>query len=106
MRITRTIGVFCLLGGAVFGCSGNQSPTGTSADTEALGPGKVATVNGRPIAESVLRVYALANRQNVDEMNAQDRGKLVDDLIGVELLRQEAEKTGVTTIRGRVRRWG
>jgi peptidyl-prolyl cis-trans isomerase C len=63
----------------------------------ALGPGKVATVNGTPIAESVLRVYAMASgRKSFDELSAEDRGKLIDDLVGVELLAQQAEKDGVT----------
>jgi len=77
------------------GCSQNQ----TDGDS-ALGPGSVATVNGEPIAESVLRVYALASaRKNLDELTAEERGRLLDDLIGVELLAQQAEKDGLTSSR-------
>jgi len=80
---------------AASACSQNQAP----ADGD-LGPGRVAMVNGRPIAESVLRVYALASaRKNLDDLTAQERGKLLDDLIGVELLRQQAEKDGLTNSR-------
>jgi peptidyl-prolyl cis-trans isomerase C len=79
------------------GCSQNSAPTDGD---NVLGPGRVAVVNGQPIAESVLRVYALASaRKNLDELNAEERGKLLDDLIGVELLRQQAEKEGLTESR-------
>jgi len=82
---------------AATGCS--QAPTPASNET-ALGPGQVAVVNGQPIAESVLRVYALASaRKNLDELSAEERGKLLDDLIGVELLTQQAEKEGLTDSR-------
>jgi peptidyl-prolyl cis-trans isomerase C len=78
-------------------CSQNSPPTDGD---NVLGPGRVAVVNGQPIAESVLRVYALASaRKNLDELNAEERGKLLDDLIGVELLRQQAEKEGLTKSR-------
>jgi peptidyl-prolyl cis-trans isomerase C len=80
----------------VTACSKNQS----AADGSALGPGRVATVNGKPIAESVLRVYALASaRKNLDDLTAEERGKLLDDLIGVELLGQQAEKEGLAASR-------
>jgi peptidyl-prolyl cis-trans isomerase C len=85
-----------LIVAATGACSKNQE----GAETDALGPGRVATVNGQPIAESVLRVYALAgSRKNLDDMTAEERGKLLDDLIGVELLSQEADKEGVTASR-------
>jgi peptidyl-prolyl cis-trans isomerase C len=82
---------------ATSGCSQNQAPV----DSEnSLGPGSVAVVNGEPIAESVLRVYALGSaRKNLDELTAEERGKLLDDLIGVELLSQQAEKDGLTSSR-------
>src|SRR5512143_1824432 len=77
-------------------CSQNDKAAGESP----LGPGKVATVNGKPIPESVLRVYALASgHKNFDDLSAEDRGKLLDDLIGVEVLTQQAEKDGVTASR-------
>jgi peptidyl-prolyl cis-trans isomerase C len=77
-------------------CSQSDKAGGEST----LGPGKVATVNGKPIAESVLRVYALASgRKSFDDLSAEDRGKLLDDLIGVEVLSQQAEKDGVAASR-------
>lgn len=82
---------------AATGCSQNPTPEN---DENALGPGSAAVVNGEPIAESVLRVYALASaRKNLDELTAEERGKLLDDLIGVELLTQQAEKEGLTNSR-------
>lgn len=82
---------------AASACSQNQAPANGANN---LGPGQVATVNGQPIAESVLRVYALASaRKNLDELTAEERGKLLDDLIGVELLRQQAEKDGLANSR-------
>ena len=79
------------------GCSQNEKPA--SGDSP-LGPGKVATVNGKAVPESLLRVYALAStRKNFDDLSAEERGKLLDDLIGVELLSQQADKDGVTSSR-------
>ncbi|MEO8466350.1 MAG: peptidyl-prolyl cis-trans isomerase [Gammaproteobacteria bacterium] len=94
-RLTK----FAALAVTAFGmsaCSQNDKAAGEKA----LGPGKVATVNGAPIAESVLRVYALASgRKSFDDLSAEDRGKLLDDLIGVEVLSQQAEKDGVAASR-------
>jgi peptidyl-prolyl cis-trans isomerase C len=77
---------------AAAGCAQNQGDVGANA----LGAASVATVNGQRIPESVLRVYALAaERRNLDEVGPADRERLLNDLIGVELLRQEAERTGL-----------
>lgn len=65
-----------------------------------LGSAHVAIVNGKPIAESVVRTYVLATeRQNLDELSAEDRERVVNDVIGLELLAQEAEKQGLTESR-------
>lgn len=85
---------------AVAICVGACSPNGKAAGDNPLGPGKVATVNGKPIAESLLRVYALASgKKNFDDLSAEERGKMLDDLIGVEVLTQQAEKDGVSASR-------
>ena len=92
----RKIVALTVLVAATAACSKSQD----GATDSALGPGRVATVNGKPIAESVLRVYALASsRKNLDDLSAEERGKLLDDLIGVELLSQQAEKEGLTASR-------
>ena len=57
-------------------------------------------VNGRPLPESVVRIYVLATeRQNLDDMSAEDRQRVVNDVIGLELLAQQAEKEGLTSSR-------
>jgi peptidyl-prolyl cis-trans isomerase C len=94
-RLTK-FAAFVVVALGMGACSQNNKAGGESD----LGPGKVATVNGKPIAESVLRVYALASgRKSFDDLSAEDRGKLLDDLIGVEVLGQQAEKDGVTASR-------
>jgi peptidyl-prolyl cis-trans isomerase C len=94
MTMKRT--VLLLLTLTLAACAKNDA---SSDSDNALGPGKVATVNGRPLAESVLRVYALANRKNLDDLSAEERGKLLDDLIGLELLRQEADELDLSSSR-------
>jgi peptidyl-prolyl cis-trans isomerase C len=75
-------------------CSQNTS---SGAGTGALGPTSVATVNGKPLPESVLRVYALATEgRNLEELPPEARERLIDDLVGVLLLSQQAEKDGLT----------
>jgi len=95
--ITRLkFAAFAAVALAMSACSQSDKAGGENA----LGPGKVATVNGKPIAESVLRVYALASgRKSFDDLSAEDRGKLLDELIGVEVLSQQAEKDGVAASR-------
>ena len=68
----------------------------TSNDTSALGPGSVATVNGKPIPESVFRVHTLnATKKNADDLSAEERKAVLDDLIGVVVMAEEAEKQGL-----------
>jgi len=94
-RLTQ-IAALAITALGVSACSQNDKAAGENA----LGPTKVATVNGAPIPESVLRVYALATgHKSFDDLSAEDRGKLLDDLIGVEVLSQQAEKDGVTASR-------
>lgn len=93
-QITLLIGALAL---AVNACSQNANP-GAAGNT--LGPSRVALVNGEPIAESVLRVYALATeRKNLEELSPEVRERLLEDLIGVEVLTQQAEKDGLTSSR-------
>jgi len=93
-QIILLVGALAL---AVNACSQNASP---GAAGTALGPSRVALVNGEPIAESVLRVYALATeRKNLEELSPEVRDRLLEDLIGVEVLTQQAEKTGLTSSR-------
>lgn len=94
MRIARSFAALVLL--MACACSREE----TDANDDVLGSARVAVVNGEPLAESVLRVYTLATeRQNLDEMSAADRERVVNDVIGLELLSQQAEKQGLTRSR-------
>jgi peptidyl-prolyl cis-trans isomerase C len=65
-----------------------------------LGTAQVAVVNGKPIAESVLRIYVLTTeRKNLEDLTPDERTRVIDDLIGLELLAQQAEKDGLTASR-------
>ena len=98
MRYWRTaISIGSLL--FVGACAQNDTSSDASKDA-LLGPSRVATVNGRPVAESVLRTYALATeRKNLEELTPETRERLLNDLIGVELLAQEGEKDGTASSR-------
>lgn len=68
--------------------------------TANLGAAQVAVVNGKPLAESVLRMYVLTTeRKNLEDLTADERARVVDDLIGLALLSQQAEKDGLTASR-------
>ena len=97
MRISRNplfVGSLTLI--ALSACS-QENSAGTSGD---LGSARVAVVNGQPVAESVLRVYLLGtDRRTLEELTPQERERVVDDVIGLELLAQQADKEGVTSSR-------
>jgi len=81
---------------AVCACSRD----GTGSSSADLGSARVAVVNGKPIPESVLRIYVRATeRQDYDAMSAADRERVLNDMIGLELLAQQAEKDGITESR-------
>ena len=97
MRIARLPAALVL----VTACACSREDTDATDDAnDALGSARVAVVNGEPVAESVLRVYTLATeRQNLDDMSAEDRARVVNDVIGLELLSQQAEQQGLTRSR-------
>lgn len=97
MRITdNTLLVAALTLISVTACS----QEGANNDGASLGSARVAVVNGQPVAESVLRMYALtAERKNLEELTPQDRERVLDDLIGLQLLAQQATKDGLTSSR-------
>jgi len=81
---------------AICACTRDAS----NSDDEALGASRVALVNNQPLPESVLRIYALATeRQNLEDLSAADRERMLNDVIGLELLAQQAEKEGLTRSR-------
>jgi peptidyl-prolyl cis-trans isomerase C len=94
MRTARLLSV--LISVAACACS----PERAESNREPLGAARVAVVNGEPVPESVLRIYALATeRRNLDEMSAEERERMVNDVIGLVLLAQQAEKEGLTSSR-------
>jgi peptidyl-prolyl cis-trans isomerase C len=97
MRSSRnTFFVAALLLITVSACSQEGSGTPSAA----LGAARVAVVNGQPVPESVLRIYVLATEQaNLDELAPPDRARVVDDLIGLQLLTQQADREGLTSSR-------
>jgi peptidyl-prolyl cis-trans isomerase C len=73
-----------------------DSSEGTASPNSALGPGEVAVVNGQRIPQSVYRLFTLGTLQtNADNLTAEQRVQVVDRLIYMELLAQEAERRGL-----------
>lgn len=82
---------------SVAACTQNDQTRPGAAE---LGPTNVGTVNGRAIPESVFRVYALATlRKNADQLTPEERAALVDDLVGISVLVDQAQKEGLASSR-------
>jgi len=61
-----------------------------------LGPGEVALVNGERIPESVFRLFTLnALQTDADNLTPEGRQEVIDRLVLLELLAQEAEANGL-----------
>ncbi len=76
------------------------SPDSAEVASADLGSAQVAVVNGQPVAESVLRIYALATeRKNLEDLSPEDRERMLNDLIGLQLLAQQADSNGLTSSR-------
>ncbi len=91
MKLGKQILVATLL--LIAGCAKNQAAEPTDP---ALGPGKVATVDGTAIPESVFRLYVMSTlRKSADDLTPEERKQVIDDLVGVEVLVAEAAKRGI-----------
>lgn len=91
MKLGKQIFVAMLL--MIAGCAQDQAAEPTDPS---LGPGKVATVDGAAIPESVFRLYTIGTlRKNADDLTPEERKKVVDDLVGIEVLVGEAAKRGI-----------
>jgi peptidyl-prolyl cis-trans isomerase C len=97
MRDSRnTLLVAALLLITVSACS----QEGSAPSSGDLGTARIAVVNGQPVAESVLRMYVLTTeRRNLEDLTPEERTRVIDDLIGLQLLAQQAEKDGLTSSR-------
>lgn len=94
MRDARPYTVLLL---AALGACSRETP---DTNEDALGAAQVAVVNGEAIPESVLRIYTLATeRRNLDELSTEDRERILNDVIGLELLAQQGEKDGLANSR-------
>ena len=68
----------------------------TIAESAPLPPGKVlATVNGKPITEDVFDVYIKTRKPQSNSEEANSPEVVLDELIALELMRQEGEKNNV-----------
>jgi peptidyl-prolyl cis-trans isomerase C len=75
------------------GCAEKQEAPPAS---DALGPGTVATVDGKRIPESVFRLYTLnALQRNADELSPEERQRVIEDLVYVLVLANEGEKRAI-----------
>jgi peptidyl-prolyl cis-trans isomerase C len=94
MKVIRFLAVGVLL--ALAAC-GKPAPTEKAAEvaaTPAVPP--LVTVNGKPISQKLFEEYAQAvARRPLSELTPQDREQIKENLVRVELIAQEAEKTGV-----------
>jgi len=80
------------------GCADDAAQVANAQD--ALGPGQVATVDGKRIPESVFRFYTLnAARRNADDLSPEERQRLIDDLVYLLVLANEAESRGIPSER-------
>jgi peptidyl-prolyl cis-trans isomerase C len=79
------------------GCA-QEAPDADSSS--ALGPGRVAIVNGTPIQESIFRLYALNGLQkNAEDLSDEERALVLDDLIRFRVLADAAKQRGIPTER-------
>ena len=97
--MTISYRALCVTSLALFSTSACSQERGSEANSN-LGAARVAVVNGRPVSESVLRIYVLTTeRKNLEDLSPEDRKRVLDDLIGLELLAQQADKDGLTSSR-------
>jgi peptidyl-prolyl cis-trans isomerase C len=94
---SATFSLIALLAFASSGC-GTQDAGQVSDAPTALGASRIATVDGDPIPESVFRVYTLnALQRNADQLTQEERDRIVDDLVYLKVIANEAEKEGLAS---------
>jgi hypothetical protein len=72
------------------------APPEAPAPDAALGPGRVATVNGEPVPESLFRFYALNQlQQSADDLTPDEREAVLEDLVRLKVLEQAANEAGL-----------
>ena len=97
MNPIRSISI-CALAGISLGCAPDATDTASTVD--ALGPGEVAFVDGDRIPESIFRVFTLSALQaNADDLTEEGRAEVIERLVFLKVLADEAERTGLTAER-------
>jgi peptidyl-prolyl cis-trans isomerase C len=75
---------------------GQGAASASSAASGPLGPGEVAFVGDDRIPESIFRLFTLASLQtDAENLTPEARTQVIDRLVIIELLAQEAEKRGL-----------
>ena len=81
---------------ALAACAPGENNDATSEAPGPLGPGEVATINDRPVPESLFRFYALNGFQKAaEDLTEDERIQVVDNLIRVTLLADVAMQSGL-----------
>ena len=100
MQFARRIPTIILFALAIVGCSSEEPAAQAQASAsaqpnEALGP-VMQTLNGKPLYESVFRLYSLARLQKpLEDLSDEERNMLLDQLTRLELLAGAAEDRGL-----------
>ena len=95
MKALRFLAVGALL--ALAACSKQPAATDKAAAAPAT-PAQppIVTVNGKPISQKLYEEYAMAlARRPLTELSPEDREQIKENLVRVELIAQEAEKSGL-----------
>jgi peptidyl-prolyl cis-trans isomerase C len=81
-------------------CGSDGPSPAPAGQSDFIGPGEVATVDGVRIPESVFRLYALnATQRGADDLSSEERERLIEDLIYLRILASESERRGLHTER-------
>jgi peptidyl-prolyl cis-trans isomerase C len=97
--MTKSLGSLVVLSvvGLIGGCS---KPSASATGADPLGSTQVATINGKRVPESVFRLQSLATaRKNADDLTPEEHKAVLDDLVGLYLLGDEARAQGLFTER-------
>jgi peptidyl-prolyl cis-trans isomerase C len=87
---------------AISGCdqmqSGARTDTGNTAISTPMVEGDVvATVNGTPLTQDVLDIYATQRKAQGGDEEANSQEAILNELISLELMRQDSIKKGLNT---------
>src|SRR5688572_533291 len=96
MKLIQLIAV-----GATLALAGCTKPAATDKPAEpAATPAKppLVSVNGKPLSNELFEAYAKAMTQGraLNEISAEDREQLKEELVRMELVAQQADKDGLT----------